>query len=320
MKVCVIFVALLGSALAQAACDREFPLNLILPDGQLVRGAGKDSLIVRNVPVTITDLQADAGARRIVFVIDLSHSLSADARKAQLAGITRVLTNARKNDVFGLITARGPSLVTDFTDAPHLLPIVSAIDTAAKGDGPDLWDALMKAAQLFTKHTIGDSIVVFAGLTEPDQPSYFKAEKLIDQAQLRVFGITLSPLVEGTYYSSSDYFNPSTPYIRPGFGVANRAQIDAMVWQHAGYLSVFMTDTEQRSFKLDAKNKTEIERQAWQIYGAIVEMYRVKAIVKGTSKKAWEIDVVPEIRSEIKNLKLVYPRATPVCDGASGSH
>src|SRR5438552_15131417 len=67
----------------QVSCTPvELPVNVILPDGRLVRGLQRDHLVAlaKKDRLKIESITQDAGPRRILFVLDTGRDLPSEAR------------------------------------------------------------------------------------------------------------------------------------------------------------------------------------------------------------------------------------------------
>ena len=87
----------------------EVEVNVILPDGRLIRGLQSDNLVaqVKHDKVKIDSISYETGPRRILFVLDAGRDLPRDAKKAEAEVISYVISQAPVDNSFALITARG---------------------------------------------------------------------------------------------------------------------------------------------------------------------------------------------------------------------
>jgi len=115
--------------------------------------------------IPIESVETDRGTRRIVFVVDNGEPISLAARQVEAAAVRAVLSSARPEDSFALLTAGGPRVA---------LPLGSskdAIQAAVDGlpgaslkvrEGRAVLKSIIEATTWFGSPQLGDSIFLLA--------------------------------------------------------------------------------------------------------------------------------------------------------------
>jgi hypothetical protein len=308
MRLLLSISLLCGLAAAQDSLrcsDYPISVNIVLPNGSLVRGAAPGSFLVKAKPsIQVTDVAVDPGPKRVIFVIDLAM----EPREVEKAALTRILASARKEDRFGLVAARGMDLSIQLSEPAKLLSTLDSIEFKKTGRQPGIWTAVTKAVELFGPPEFGDSIVIMAGFIPPKEDAFAPAQLAIERHGARVFAISFAPInVEWNFSAArlNGRFESGT--------IANREQLDTLTWSNGGYLSFFITEDDQRRFNFYAVAQQQIDIQAWQVYGAIVEAYRVRLQRTSPSPEKWQLDLAPGILQKMAKAKVVYPRSLCTC-------
>src|SRR5438477_7994624 len=148
---CLLILLFAATALAgQTNCSMELPVGVLGMDFSLLNGlsAGDVTVRVGKLARNIESVNYNTGPRRILFVLDTSPSLAADARKAQVKLVNYIVSSARKGDSFALITAHGIPHSVKFGESPDAL-LKAANDVLNdppkdKNKGQGILDAMME--------------------------------------------------------------------------------------------------------------------------------------------------------------------------------
>ncbi len=102
------------------------------------------SAICRRKPVSIKTITYDDGPRRVLIVADINKSLPIDSRKAEGEMIQVLLANARPQDTFAIMAARGPGQDVKFTaDHAAITQALSQPGDGKRGKDPGVLDTVM---------------------------------------------------------------------------------------------------------------------------------------------------------------------------------
>lgn len=174
----------------QHPCRIEMPVTVILPDGSLIEKLGADGFVARSKQsaIPIQSLTADAGPRRIIFVVETGKHATDATRKIEAAVISDILANGREVDSFALMTSNGPRHDFMFgSSRDSLKAALKDLDkpTQAKLRPYEVLEAVLQAIGWFQQPQPGDSIMLLTMGTENDRTTSFSKV----QASLAATGI-----------------------------------------------------------------------------------------------------------------------------------
>jgi hypothetical protein len=197
----------------QAACKAsDVPVGVISVSGNVFRGLAAEDFIgrVQKRPIAVKGLAFDDGPRRVLIVADLSKKLSADSRKAQDEMIKILLANARPQDTFAIMPARGPGQDIKFTeDHSAISQALSQPGDGKRGKEPGVLDTVMTGIEWFGTPQPGDAIVVIAYELEGNRKANARmVAKALHDSHIRMFGLALGPVE--TKNSVASHFMTST--------------------------------------------------------------------------------------------------------------
>lgn len=319
-----LFAILLPSLAAQGRgagiCEHDMAVNVLLSDGRLIRGLGQNDLVarVRKRSTAISSLTYSTEPRQILVVLDNHHRLPAAVWELETSLLQHVLQNARQQDRFALITARGAPLSLSF-DAGR-----EAIRDAVKGlrssplegaGGLGVLDALQHGVQSFGRRQ-GDAVLLIAANSDPDLATYRSVLRELRSRGVRLFTFYMAAVSAGTY---------STAVTRsPGGGLqfdtaffADRESIGFLTQDSGGFIFIEPTDHPWRTYSLDKERLELLKQVAFRMYGAIGEHYRVR--VTGASGQPVDLELPEALRQRVPNAVLFYPRHLPPCGTAEGT-
>ena len=199
----VIIMALtLSAAAQQSSCtSMDLPVNVIKASGEPVTGlsAADFSVQLKKQAAAIDSAAYGGGPRRILFVVDTTKKLSADARRLEMVFAQAIMAASQSEDNFALITARGISQTVKFgADRSDLTKALQVLNEGAgeSGDnhaGP--LDAVTDGVTWFGEPRVGDTIVLMAlNLEDNHKANPGSVAKLLGDHGIRLFGLALGPL------------------------------------------------------------------------------------------------------------------------------
>jgi hypothetical protein len=297
----------------------EVEVNVILPDGRLIRGLKSDNLVaqVKHDKLKIDSISYDTGPRRILFVLDTGRDLPRDAKRAEAEVISYVISQAPVDNSFALITARGVTLEVRFGEPREkLAAALKQVSEPAKGEPGEqgVLDAVMGAIEWFEKPVPGDAIVLMASEIENNKHAkYSTVAKTLAENHIRVFSVLLGPMLAGTVYSDIgiDFRGHLSSSSIP---VPNRENLSALTWNSGGYMMVENTKVPWKEYKLTDAHLDELRHEGWQMYGAMAEFYRVFVVPpQSDHHEEWSLELAESIRKRVPQAKVLYPRELPAC-------
>jgi len=177
------------------------PVGGASPRSGIVTGLTAEAFLAHDKkgPIRIQSAMIDRGPRRIVFVVENGKDINPAGRRIEAAVITHILSKARPEDSFALLTARGPRVEFRFGSTRE------AIRTAAQqlerppqgksGKGGVL-DALLEATTWLQPSQPGDSIFLMTlHLEDKHRASFSKVRAAVAAGRIRVFGFQLGEQV-----------------------------------------------------------------------------------------------------------------------------
>lgn len=312
-------------------------MNVVLPSGKTVQGLTLKGLAghTKRQNVALDSITLDRTPRRVLLVLDMGGDLSAQVRQSQLEVASYLVNEGRKEDFFGLITARGASRKVNFDQGRDTLnaAFTELRNMKAMHTGDDgILDALKEGADWFQNPQPGDAIIAMASeLEKTKSTSYTKVANTLAQKHIRLFSISVGPMISGTY------FTPMDPFSRHNEGNAfavNQESLSSLTWNSGGYMVVeylpkqvdSVLDEADRArllkeYKLDDEHRKKLLDEAAQIYIAIATFYRLNVQLPADLKhrEEWQLDLTDDIRKKIPSAFVAYPRLLEPCTvGQSG--
>jgi hypothetical protein len=312
------------------ACPVDLPVGLIDNKGTLLEGLTAQDLTIRQSKQTlaIESIKYDSAPRRILLVLDTSSRLPPDARKAELAVIKYLLTRARVQDSFALLTARGPLRQARFEDGKEtLLKAVQelAADPREPVKGENILDTVVTGITWFGEPRPGDAILILADhLEESNEPTQYigrtmsgtgpmqgvvtdrgpsferqskvkfsAVTKMLGEHQIRIFGLQMGALKAG----------PVTSKLDP-----NDENLFGITLASGGY-SVFDPVDSFGSYVLTESRLQTVQNMIWQLYGSISQFYILR-IQSHSPHSPWKLELAKDLRS---NTRALYPQQFDPC-------
>jgi hypothetical protein len=300
----------------QSPCGVDFPVNVILPDGALVRKLSPETFIAhgKHGPIPVESVTIDTGARRVLFVVETGKSLPAAARRIQATVLSEIMSNARPEDSFALLTARGPRVAVDFSSSRDQLKGALeelGLPPGGKDQGGGVLDTLIEAADWFHQPQPGDSIVVMTmGIESPHRVSYSQVRDSLAVRLIRLFGFQLGQIIGG-YYQTGISIAPNGSTMPSASIAPNRENVFALSHESGG--TIFLENTQGgpwREYKLTDENLQGAKRSADQTYKAVIEYYRVRV---ESPPKDFVLELAEPVKSQLPQARIMYPKHFPEC-------
>jgi len=306
-----------GSAFSQCR-ESELAVGLVLPDGHLLRNARPEQLLgessAKKIP--LLGMSVDNGPRRIVFVMDLSRTLSLDARRLEVRFLQHYMQTARSGDSFGLRTLGGKHNFEVGTQTEILTSFLAEVEKGLTEPHGDVgaYETVADAAKSFSPPALGNAIVLLTGEIEGSHRTRFgDAQAILWARQVRLFAVSLSPLYVGEFDTTFGGVGRDW-YMVTGF-VGNRETLEDLAWGSGGFSIIRPTDRPHQSFQLtDVAIKTT-ESDADIIRRSIDEFYRLRLNLNTSDSRvhSWKLDLVPDLRKKLPQASVLYPAEIPIC-------
>jgi hypothetical protein len=304
----------------ERSCTEQLPVIVLLPGGALVRKLDKAQFVVRNKNNTLPvhSLTTDNGARRTVFVVETGGRVTEAARKIEAGVLSEILSNARPEDSFALLTADGPREEVRFGENRELLQSAVrefGIKPQGKQHPTGVLDAVSEAITWLQPHQSGDAILVMTmgieqimtmGIEQTySHISYAKEREALISSGIRLFGFQLGPLIAGSWIPGRF---PSQSSL--GILSGNYESLQSLTRESGGFDYVENTVDLDKTYVLTDERLQVLKGGGRQIYRAIAEYYLVTV---EAPHKDFVIDLSDKIRTKLPNATVVYPRKTISC-------
>src|SRR5580704_5819842 len=198
------FLFLSARAAAQSqSCEIEVPANILMPNVGLARNVPSDGFVARHgsAILDIRSITEDTASRRIVLVVENGSNVNPAARKVEASVLRALVTNARVEDSFAFLTARGPRKELPFgTPRDVLLTSIGGLSSSANGkdQGRPAFDAVLEAAGWLQPSHPGDSIVFLTmGPEDPGTIEFGRVGRTLNATGIRLFGFQLGRMYLG---------------------------------------------------------------------------------------------------------------------------
>jgi hypothetical protein len=293
--------------------------NALLGDGRVLRGLHREDFLAhgKRGGMEIESIVYDTAPRRILLIADNGPSLNADARKAQAQILGHILSEARPEDSFAFVSARGPQVEVPFSEAREKVQQVLETTLSSgggRGNGDGFLDAVMHGINLFKGPHQGDAIIAMTSEFEKSRSAtYHDVAKALAQGRIRIFGFLLGPIMQGAYFTTIG------PGARPTVFVPNVQNFSTLTWNSGGYMLQEQTEIPWKEYKLTADHSAELQTKGWRIYSAIAEFYRLQVQVPAgvNPRSEWTVELSSTLQKRMPTAEVIYPRLLPACNGAN---
>jgi hypothetical protein len=248
-------------------------------------------------PVGILSVERDSGPRRIAMVVGglrLQTEIGQPMLQAVPVAIERILSKARPQDSFALLTAGGPPVALPFGSGRDAIRLaVERIQNSKewKRGGKGVLDALVQATARFGSPHVGDSIILFGGLPREGRAriSELRATLTTGHIRLHVFS--------GVDWATTGGDMVSGEWVRPLAWICDETGGD---WEYVGYAGARASDENLWMWRTEADG----------LYEVIKSVYTLRLERTGPNVT---IDLSPQFREQIPRGVVIYPRPLPVC-------
>jgi hypothetical protein len=335
MSIRTIFLVtlLLVSAVAvaeQPGCaGTEVPVNVIKANGDPVQGLGAQDFIAqaRKDVVAVESITAQSGPRRILFVIDTTKKLSADARRLEVEFASGVVDAAQAEDTFGLLTARGiTQSVKIGSDKEAIKRALKVLDSSAAESGDSRegpLDVVADGVSWFEQPQLGDAIVLLAGDLEDNRKANPKSvAKLLQDHRIRLFGVSLGPLQLTSSVAAGmavdhdgfGYRQPGIPF-NNNFGEANFLPLSV---NSGGYVAPENTRMSSKQFKLSDEKRQQVHKTG-ELMGQLIDNVYAFHMKAPSRSEPWTVALTPAKLQAMPGAHVLYPHEVPACASSVAS-
>jgi hypothetical protein len=313
----LFFLAVSVEAQQSACAAGDVPVSVIKANGDAVEGlaAADFTVQIKKQSVSIQSANYDAGPRRILLVVDEARELSADARKAEIAFATAIISSAQSQDSLALLTARGAAQEIKFgaERSTMLHALNESHDEQARGKQPGVMDAVAEGIAWFGEPQLGDSIVLIAMDLEGNHNTNYKnVAKLLQEHRIRLFGVALGHLqlanqtrgAQGMGKEGLGYVDPGMPM----WGQIGDANFLPLTVNSGGYVVPEDTLSTKHEFKLTEIKKLELEKTASTMAGLIDKFYALRIPDQPPAHaESWTVSVSPGKLQGLPGAHVLYP-------------
>jgi hypothetical protein len=256
--------------------------------------------------VHIQSVTNDSTPRRIVFIVENGFPMTAAARKIEEAVITDLLSQARPDDSFALLTARGPRRELRFrASREEIRAVAEELGNPPQVDvrGEGVLDAVLEASTWFQPPQAGDSIFLMAmHLEGKSNVSFRKARATLAAGPIRLFGF--------------QFGSPELDYTGNPIGWVERSVQMFALSRESGGVAV-LEDTEQgRQYQLTNGRLEELRNNAQQMYSAVTNYY---ALQLDSISPHLRVDLAPSAKSQVRMAIVLHPQHLPPCSNITAA-
>lgn len=300
------------------SCTIVLPVNVIVPDGRLIRDLPDAEFVAegKREPAKIVEVIRDRGPRRILLLVETGRNVPKRVRVAESGIVADMLSEARPDDSFALLTARGKIKEVRFGESPDtistsLKELETATGTEQKGNG--VLDALDAAVGWFAQPRVGDSIVLMStGLQTEHQAGFKQVRQEMTARQIRVFSLLFAPRIYGTIVAPTVRFSSTGPQVIFDQTYFPNSEDEASLsWATGGYsVQVDIVGDSQREERLTDQKLEDLKTAASRMQSAITEFYRL-TVSAPTGRLA--LGLSSDIKEKVPQALILYPRQLPPC-------
>ena len=316
-----------GQSEASPPCASEFLVGVTAPDGQLIRGLTTDSFnaFAKKQPITISSVNYDRGERRIVLVVDRGTKMNDAAGVLAKATITKVLSNARSQDSFALIsTGRNPLRLPFGLSPSDLLARFNSSDSHVGSDDKiGVLDAIAESSKWFQSPHRGDALLVFSGDDDfrDSKAKFGKTLGTLREGGIRVFAMLFGYIDLGTYYTfwTAPLHSPGLSSPLSGNLSRDTEDLNNLAYSTGGYLFVENTHNSLRQYKLSDDRTKEVTQMGWQLYGGAAETYVVRLSASTEVLDRLKVGLTAAVTDKVPRAVIVQSKSAVGCASASPS-
>jgi hypothetical protein len=263
-------------------------------------------------PIRLISARPDRGPRRIIFVAENGPQMTPASREIEAAVISNILSKARPEDSFALLTARGPRVELRFASTRDAIQAAAEnlqkpAQDAPSGEG--VMDALLEAYTWFQPLQPGDSVFLTTLMLESKHKAKFpKVQAAALTHRIRVFAFQLGSFDRGGY-GCGDNLDRLAP---PESGCYND-QAPNLSLESGG--EAILENTEAKNYQVSDQRLRQLKASAGLMYATITKFYAVQL---DSIDKDFVIHLSPQFQKQFPAALLIYPRHPPACSNTSG--
>jgi hypothetical protein len=303
----------------------ELPVNIVNRDGRLLRNLKADQFTAEykhGHSPKILSVGEDSNPRRVLLVLETGSRVPAKILAVEAAVVTDLLSEARPEDSFALVTARGAKKELRFGVSREAVlgatKDLTSQNQAVQGEG--VLDALLEGTRWFSEARPGDSVLLLTlGFDSDHKVSYREVQKELTSRRLRLFSIQFAPGVMGTVGGATITKSGGKKWFTPGIidftavplATPNSQTVDLMSWASGGYaIEENILGDPQHDYEVTDKDVEAIKTAASRMQSAIVQYYVVRLDRPG---QELNIGLTPDIRKRVPSAQAIYSRQALVC-------
>jgi hypothetical protein len=311
----------LPSIAQQSGCGSQtVRMNLFLPDGRLVNGLKRDSIVVqaKGHKIAVNSLDPEGGTRRVLIILDTGDDLSSDAHKATALALKKMVEDAPAGDSIALNTARGPARQVKFEEgrskASDALDELSAANKEPKKHNGVL-DSLHEGIAWFGHGQPGDSVIIVAdGIEQDNHVSFHTVAGELREKGIRVFSVQLGPIMAGEYWTVISSAPGAGGFSVSTATFSNYENISALSWNSGGYMTIHMMEEPWKSYHITTADLQALESQLRYIYDAILGEYVLQVSTDRITKPTeWTVRLTDALEKRVPQARFAYPRLLMPC-------
>lgn len=249
-------------------------------------------------PIAVLSADVDRGPRRIIFVVENGKQVTPSARQVGAAGLTTILSHARPEDSFALLTAGGLRVAVPFGSSPDSLRAAIAQlwrPRPAGAQSGNLADALLEAATWFGSPQAGDSVFLVARRIAGGRAH--RVRSALAAGRIRLFTLGVGTLI----HSATDAGFWETPLLE-------LSEESGGGWEQ-------VEDLPRKGDATDAQFELS-RKEALDLYGMVETIYVIQLERTGPHVM---IEPSQQVIDEMPWARVAYQRPLPVCPPPAGT-
>jgi hypothetical protein len=297
---------------------------VVLPSGGVVNRLAAGSFVAHSKDEpNIQSLNPDLGPRRILFVVETGKQVTPVAREVEAAVISYILTNARPQDSFALLTTHASAKEIKFgASRAALSAAVEELKKAPEGKNVEnaALDAILDGASWLQPHQSGDAIFVLTmGIEGSHRARYSRVRDGLVDDGIRVFGFHFGDVAQASTdadLTSGGRRNPLTSGVA-GISSSPQPNRESLLFlsRETGGAAVKENVTGvDHSYQLTDDRLKRFQYAGLQEYKAVIESYRMTIKLPARN---FALDLTDAVREAIPSAIILYPTRLPKCGEGS---
>lgn len=289
-------------------------------DGRLLRNLKTDQFTAEfkhGPSPKILSATEDSGPRRILLVLETGSRVPTKILSVEASVVSDVLSEARAQDSFALLTARGPKKELRF-GVPREAVLEATKDLISQNQaapGVGVLDTLLEGTSWFSEPKPGDSVLLLTlGFDSEHKADYREVQRELASRQVRLFSIQFAPGVMGTVGGTKITRSGGVTWVQPEIldftsvplATANGQTVGVMSWTSGGYaLEENMLGDPQHDYEITAKDVEAVKTAASRMQSAIEQYYHVYLDRPG---KELSFGLALDVQKKVPGAQAIYPR------------